>query len=212
MPVGLCNRAAACKGTNGIWTAPNSRYAKNHSTALASGSNGACLTEVNNIRKSIADEIIKRGTNTGYFKLGEAPLPDEKKPDMAATGYFKLGNEQLSDEKKPDMAAPSDVQIGGITSTTFQLSWTDNPDREFGVELHRMDPITARRDRKVSWEFIGLFEERDNSKVKGTGRRSDQDYQLEPDTNYCYQLRAYSGFDRVEVSGYSKTVCAKTAQ
>jgi len=49
------NSAAACNGTVGIWTTPNSRYAKNHPNAVAAGSKGVCITEVANIRKKSAN-------------------------------------------------------------------------------------------------------------------------------------------------------------
>lgn len=188
--------ADACNQTAGIWTTPDSKYAKNHPNAVAAGSKGACLTEVANIRKKLADELTKGGAPVGYFNTWKAET--------------KTTTPQ--DSKTPGLVAPSNLQVSDITNTTLTLSWTDNSDREFGVELYRMDPDAARRNQKGSRKFIGLFEERVDSNVKGTGRRSDQDYELEPDTNYCYRLRAYSGFDRSEVSGYSDITCAKTSE
>ena len=82
--------------------------------------------------------------------------------------------------------------------------------REFGVEVYRMDPVEARQNRTANWVFIGLFEERDSFSVRGSGWRSDEDYDLSPDANYCYKLRAYVGFGRSVVSDYSKLVCTKT--
>ena len=78
------------------------------------------------------------------------------------------------------------------------------------MELYRVDPVEARRNPANSWEYIGLFEERVDSNVEGTGTRADEDYDLNPNTNYCYRLRAYAGFDRSKVSDYSETVCTKT--
>lgn len=79
------------------------------------------------------------------------------------------------------------------------------------MELYRIDPVEARRNQASTWVFIGLHEERVDSSVSGTGIRSDEDYNLSPGTNYCYRLRAYSGFDRSEVSGYSEVVCIMTS-
>lgn len=114
-------------------------------------------------------------------------------------------------EQKVDLAAPSDLNLSEVTSTTVILSWVDNSDREFGVEVYRMDPIKARHKGGANWKFLGLFEERIGSNARGTGWRSDEDFDLNPNTNYCYRLRAYVGFDRSEVSDYTKIVCTKTS-
>jgi hypothetical protein len=111
---------------------------------------------------------------------------------------------------KAQLLAPSDLSIDNVTSTTVTLSWFDNSDREFGVEVHRMDPVEAKRNGATNWKFLALFQERMSDQVKGTGWRSDEDYDLSPDTIYCYRLRSYYGFDRSEVSDYSKRVCTKT--
>ena len=79
-----------------------------------------------------------------------------------------------------------------------------------GVRVYRIDPVAARNGQGADWEFIGLFEERIDSNVKGTGPRADEDFDLAPDTRYCYRMRAYMGFDRTRLSGYSEVVCAKT--
>jgi hypothetical protein len=47
------NTANKCQKTLGIWTTAQSRYAKNHPGVVASGSAGACLTEVKNLRNRI---------------------------------------------------------------------------------------------------------------------------------------------------------------
>jgi hypothetical protein len=108
------------------------------------------------------------------------------------------------------LSAPSELSVDGVTSTTVTLSWFDNSDREYGVEVYRIDPVEARRNRTNNWVFVGLFEERNSSFVKGTGWRSDEDYDLNPDTNYCYKLRSYIGFDRLQFSDYSKSACTVT--
>lgn len=189
------NNAAACKRTVGIWTTADSKYAKIHPDAVASGSNGACITEVNNIKKKMTDEIVKGGLVTGDFRVWEAGK--EKVPPR--------------DRQESGLVAPSGLQVSDITGTTLTLSWLDNSDREYGVELHRVDPVAARRNQANGWKFIGLFEERIDSNVKSTGMRSDEDYDLSPGTNYCYRLRAYVGFDRSEVSDYSENICTKTS-
>jgi len=117
----------------------------------------------------------------------------------------------LRNRGKSELPAPSSLSVDKVTSTTVTLSWFDNSDREYGVEVYRMDPVEARRNRATNWEFLELFEERIDDNVKGTGWRSDEDYDLNSDTNYCYKLRAYVGFDRSVVSDYSKLVCTKTS-
>ncbi len=174
------NSAVACKNTVGIWTTASSKYARNHPDAVAPGSDGACITEVRNIRKS-----WERRT-------------DHREP------------KQGTDHGSSGLAAPSSLSVDDVSSTTLTLAWVDNSNAEFGVELYRIDPIAARLDQGADWEFVGLFEERLDSNVKGTGLRFDEDYDLTPDTNYCYRLRAYAGFDRADVSGFSDSVCTKT--
>jgi hypothetical protein len=75
-----------------------------------------------------------------------------------------------------------------------------------------MDPVEARQTGDMSWELVGLLQERIDSNVKGTGWRSDEDYDLSPNTNYCYRLRAYFGFNQAEVSDYSEQVCTITTK
>jgi hypothetical protein len=181
--------AAACKSTVGIWTASNSKYARNHPDAVASGSAGACITEVKNIKGKVSGTVA-----TGEFHVLESG--SEKTPP-------KRGEET-------GLAAPSNLTLSDVARTTLTLSWVDNSDREYGVELYRVDPVEARRDQASGWKFIGLFEERVDSNVKGTGSRSGEDYDLTPNTNYCYRVRAYSEFDRSVVSDYSKTACGRT--
>lgn len=108
------------------------------------------------------------------------------------------------------LIAPSGLAVSNITRNKLALSWRDNSNREFGVELYRVNPVEARRNPANSWKMIGKFEERLQSNVTGTGMRSEEDFNLKPGTNYCYRMRSYSGFDRSEVSGYSKVVCTTT--
>jgi hypothetical protein len=183
------NTAASCKSTIGIWTTASSRYASNHPDAIKSGSAGACITEVKNIQSKMTDALVATGT----MHVFESDQKKKPSPDKGA-----------------GLVAPSNLAASDITSNTVTLTWTDNSNSEYGVELYRVDPVAARRDGGTSWEFIGLFEERVDSNVRGTGLRSDEDYDLSPDTNYCYRLRAYIGFDRSQVSDYSENVCIKT--
>jgi len=169
------NSEKSCASTNGIWTAPGSRYAKNHPDAVESGSTGACITEIKNIQKMMEE---RRRRQSGGKSTG--------------------------------LAAPSNLAVRDVEQTTLTLTWFDNSDREYGVEVYRIDPVAARQDRGSSWEFIGLFEERIDSQIKGAGTRSDYDYELTPDTNYCYKLRTFYGFDRKLVSEFSDKVCTKT--
>jgi len=37
--------------------------------------------------------------------------------------------------------------VSNISRTTLTLSWLDNSNCEFGVELYRVDPVEARRNR-----------------------------------------------------------------
>jgi hypothetical protein len=184
--------AASCKGTVGIWTTASSRYARNHPDAVASGEAGACITEVKNIQGKQADSLVANG------KMHVFEASQKKEPSGPSGG------------KGAGLVAPSNLAVSDITSNTLTLTWYDNSDSEYGVEVYRVDPVAARRDQGNGWEFIGLFEERVDSNVKGTGTRSDEDYDLSPDTNYCYRLRAYIGFDRSLVSGFSEILCLKT--
>lgn len=168
------NDAAACKATAGIWTSNSSKYARNHADAVRAGDDGACITELKNIKAS--------------------------------------STRQPTDQKIPGLATPSELSVSNVSSTSLVLSWTDNSESEFGVEVYRIDPVAARSGQGGDWELIGLFEERNDTNVKSTGQRSDRDSDLTPDTRYCYRLRAYMGFDRSRLSGFSESVCAQTSQ
>ena len=164
-----------------------------------------------------AAEVIKT--------LSGSVVTDHRKTyDPNVTDHRKTNDPNVTDHR-PDtsnepskqvftssgLVAPSGLVVSDITRTTLTLSWDDNSNREFGVELYRVDPVEARRNRANSWKKIGTLEERNQSNVTGTGMRSDEDFDLRPGTNYCYRMRAYSGFDRSEVSGYSEVVCTMTS-
>ena len=184
------NSESACKRTAGIWTSTTSKYAKNHPDAIKSGSKGACITDVKNIAGK------------------KAPQRTDNRETGERTDHRT--NQKRTDRRDAGLAAPSDLSITDVSSNTLTLVWHDNSDSEFGVELYRIDPVAARNGQGADWEFVGLFEERIDANVKGTGPRSDEDFDLAPDTRYCYRMRAYSGFDRLIVSLYSNAVCTKT--
>jgi len=174
--------AEDCRRTAGIWTTASSNYVKNHPDALTSGSSGACISEVKNILNKLNDATISTAT------------PVSKQ-----------------DTKVPGLAAPTRLRVRAATDSTLTLVWVDNSSTEYGVEIYRIDPVAARSGDGGSWEFIGLAEERIDSNVKGTGSRSYEDYDLAPARDYCYRLRAYVGFDRVRKTGFSESVCGRTA-
>lgn len=170
-----------CKRTTGIWTAATSGYAKKHPDAVTSGSSGACITEVSNILRKLSYATVSTGTSAS-----------------------------ASDSKVPGLATPTGLRVRKVTSDTLTLVWVDDSTTEYGVEIYRIDPAAARRGDDASWEFIGLAEERIDSNVTGTGSRMYEDYDLTPETGYCYRMRAYMGFDRVRKTGFSETVCGRT--
>lgn len=181
---------SACKRTAGIWTSKSSKYARNHPDAIKSDNKGACITEVKNL----------------FGK--KAPQRNDRRTSENRSDHRKPGNRKGHSDTA--LEAPSGLSALDVTSTSVTLVWTDNSVDEYGVELYRMDPVAARRDKEGGWGFAGLFEERIMSNVEGTGLRMDEDFDLTPDTRYCYRMRAYSGFDRSIVSGYSDSVCTKT--
>lgn len=61
---------------------------------------------------------------------------------------------------------------------------------------------------KPAFGFREIF----SSNATGTGIRSDEDYDLIPNTGYCYVLRAYVGFDMREKSPPSKIACGQTGK
>lgn len=186
------NTETSCKNTIGIWTTATSKYARNHPDSVASGSAGACITEVKNVQGKMTEALVPSRQVYVY----EAAQKRRPAPS--------------SGEKGTGLVAPSNLAVSDVRRTTLTLTWTDNSDGEYGVEVYRVDPVAARQDRANGFELIGVFEERVDSNVKGTGARSDKDYELAPGTNYCYRLRAYVGFDRKQVSDFSENVCTVT--
>jgi hypothetical protein len=176
---------AACARTAGLWTAVRSRYAENHPGAVPAGRYGACISETANLIRGTVGPGTRPTTEPGNGASPTAP----------ANG----------------LRAPSDLAISDIGATTLTLSWNDNSSTEFGVAVDRMRPSTTRRYPSNDWEFLGTFRETHEANSAGTGRRSDEDFDLTPATRYCYRMRAYIGFDRSEVSEYSEVVCSQTS-
>jgi hypothetical protein len=105
------------------------------------------------------------------------------------------------------MPAPSDATISEVGRTSLRLNWMDNATVEYGVAVDRGIPVEDRGGINYQWKHAFNVEERVMSRVQGKGWRTDVDDQLEPDTEYCYRLRAYR---KSEYSDYSTLVCART--
>lgn len=113
----------------------------------------------------------------------------------------------------PGLQPPSNLQANEITSTHLMLSWTDNSTSEFGVRLYRGlgviscegEPVEERGGEPITWDFVGLLQPFAAMTETGTRRAADRD--LTPQTNYCYRMYAYNGY---ETSEYSDAVCMQT--
>jgi hypothetical protein len=184
------NSVAACKSTPGIWTTPNSKYAKNHPDIVARGTRGTCASEVKNLRNRKYDEETVTALHDVFLQNGGS-----------------LPVYQMQTTAKDGLLAPSDVTLTNVTNSSLTLSWTDNATTEYGVWVERISPVTDHDGTKSQWEHVFNVEERVDSRVKGTGVRSDGDDGLNPDTEYCYRLRAYY---LKEVSAYSRAICTRT--
>ena len=109
--------------------------------------------------------------------------------------------------RRGTLAAPSQLMLGEVQPTSLTLVWMDNTIFEHGVAVERGTPTRERGGTNYHWEHVFNVEERVESRMEGTGLRSDGDDGLNPDTQYCYRLRAY----RDDVfSEFSDPVCART--
>ena len=109
--------------------------------------------------------------------------------------------------RRGTFAAPSDLALGDVQRTSLTMIWRDNTPFEHGISVERGTPTRERGGTNYHWEHVFNVEERVESRAEGTGLRSDDDDDLQPDTQYCYRVRAY----RDETfSDYSETVCART--
>jgi hypothetical protein len=107
------------------------------------------------------------------------------------------------------LSAPSDLTLWRVGRDALTLIWMDNASFEFGVEVERGTPTRERGGVNYNWERVFNVEERVEAHVEGTGLRTDADDGLQPDTRYCYRLRAYRG---ETVSEYSEPACARTQE
>ena len=92
----------------------------------------------------------------------------------------------------PIPEAPSNLEARAISSSEIELTWRDNSDNEEGFKLER------RKGRTGSWREI---------KRVGRNTTTYTDSGLEPETEYCYRVRAYNAQGD---SDYSNVDCATT--
>ncbi len=84
----------------------------------------------------------------------------------------------------------------------------DNATMEYGVSVERGTPTEARGGINYHWKHVFNVEERVDSRMRGTGWRTDGDDGLNRGTEYCYRLRAYRNR---AFSDYSEPVCTHTS-
>ncbi len=116
-------------------------------------------------------------------------------------------NSETVPAERGTLSAPSDLVLWRVGRTGLTLIWMDNASFEFGVEVERGTPTRERGGVNYHWERVFNVEERVESRVDGTGMRTDADDGLTPDTQYCYRIRAYRGDT---FSDYSETECVRT--
>ncbi len=104
--------------------------------------------------------------------------------------------------------APSDVTLSGVHRRSLSLHWMDNATVEYGVSVERCTPTEVRGGINYHWKHVFNVEERVDSRMRGTGWRTDGDDGLNPGTEYCYRLRAYRN---KTFSAYSEPVCTHTS-
>ncbi len=153
----------------------------------------------------VSEVVCARTTKVSATSPAESPLMIAPMPPVPPKVRDHWGG-----PSKKSLAAPSNLEISDVARTKLTLSWQDNSTREFGVEIFRVNPVAARKDPKTRWKRIADVSERLDSNVVGMGLRSDEDFNLSPQTHYCYRVRAYVGFSKSEVSGFSNVKCIKT--
>jgi len=116
-------------------------------------------------------------------------------------------NSETVPARRGTLSVPSDLVLWRVGRTDLTLIWMDNASFEFGVEVERGIPTRERGGVNYNFERLFNVEERVESRVEGTGMRTDADDGLQPDTQYCYRLRAYRGDT---VSDYSEPECTRT--
>jgi hypothetical protein len=91
-------------------------------------------------------------------------------------------------------AAPDGLTTAAVDHQRIDLDWLDNSDNEDGFEIERATGVG------------GLFSQID---VVGANVQSYVDSTLDPETEYCYRVRAYNV---VGDSGYTLDSCATTPE
>lgn len=221
------NTAATCKGAHRYWTPPGSKYAKNHPDAIPPGSSGICNSEVKNLRNvkpavdvsALIDAIAKMPS--AQFHVYEAQTPGtvsvtapsaDRAALLKAIGQTPTARMHVSEAPTPGtggLAAPSHLTISDVSGTSLTLEWMDNATNENGVSVERSVRVQSALPLAAQWEHVFNVEELAQSRVKGTGRRTDGDDGLNPKLEYCYRLRAYR---LNEFSAYSDPVCMGIAR
>lgn len=107
------------------------------------------------------------------------------------------------------LPAPSDVTVSEVARTSLRLNWMDNSTAEYGIAVDRGVPVGDRGGINYHWKHVFNVEERVMSRVQDKGWRTDSDDRLDPDTEYCYRLRAYR---KDQYSAYSPLVCTRTSR
>jgi hypothetical protein len=95
-------------------------------------------------------------------------------------------------------SAPANLSATVVSSTQIDLAWSDNSGNETSFEIERAPSATG--------PFAKIGSVKQNVTTYG-------DDGLEPNTEYCYQVRAVSGRGKNrEYSGYSNNACATTQE
>jgi len=89
--------------------------------------------------------------------------------------------------------SPSNLNATAQSSTQINLSWTDNSNNESGFKIERKNGSSG------NWSEIAQV---------ATNTTSYSDNNLTPNTQYCYQVRAYNSAGN---SNYSNESCATTS-
>ncbi|MEE2526506.1 fibronectin type III domain-containing protein [Hyphobacterium sp. HN65] len=202
---------------------PRTRSGNAETAALDGAGNGddvpstARFDPVSPITDPIEDALAPVGSEIGdaigSVEDGLADLlggssSDEEERDSIVdhrTGRTPPRRNETVPARRGRLPAPSDVSIGADTPTSFEISWQDNARSEHGVQVERGIPVRERGGVNYNWRRIFNSEERVDSRVRGTGPRSDIDDGLVQGTLYCYRLRAYRSD---QTSDYSDIACS----
>lgn len=169
------------------------------SFVLAAGSAGAQTT-----REGVVDHRESEAQQNEAVPAQRGESQNETVPAQRGTP-----NSETVLAERGTLSAPSDLVLWRVDRTDLTLIWMDNASFEFGVEVERGTPTRERGGVNYNFERIFNVEERVESRVEGTGMRTDADDSLQADTQYCYRLRAYRGDT---FSEYSEPKCARTTE